>query len=117
MRAIPTNSPTNVAALDAPDPNAGNASHLYGVQYGSANEVLRINFQHGPRGIAGSAPGIFDDDLLAIAEDRLTGFQAGPFACAENALALESVRNARAALGSRVARRIAKGVLGLNEKH
>jgi hypothetical protein len=31
MRAIPNNAPTNVAALDDRDINAGNASHLYGI--------------------------------------------------------------------------------------
>lgn len=117
MKAIPTNSPTNVAALDERDPNAGNTSHVYGVQYGGPEDVLRVNFQHGPRGVVGSKPGIFDDDLLAIIEDRMAAFQAGPFACAENAEALEGVQKARAALGVRVARRIEKGILGVNEKH
>lgn len=117
MRSLPTSSPTNVAALDERDPNAGNASHVYGVQYGGPSDVLRITFQRGPRGVVGSKPGIFDDDLLAIIEDRMSSFQAGPFACPENAEALEGVQKARAALGVRVARRIEKGVLGVNEKH
>ena len=117
MRAIPTNSPASTAAIDDRNPSAGNASHVYGVQYGGPSDVVRINFQHGPRGIEGSAPGIFDDDLLAIVEDRLIGFQSGLFACAENADALGHIKAAREALGLRVARRIAKGVLGVNEKH
>ena len=117
MKALPNNAPTNVAALDERDPKAGNASHTYGIQYGGPKDVLRIPFQHGPRGVEGSTPGVFDDDLLAIVEDRLTDFQSGPFACAENADALEAVKVARRSLGIRVARRIAQGVLGLNEKH
>ncbi len=60
---------------------------------------------------------MFDDDLLAIIEDRLTGFQEGPFACEENKSALDSIRSARRFLGLRVARRIAQGVLGANETH
>jgi hypothetical protein len=117
MRAIPNNAPTNVAALDDRDPKAGNASHAYGIQWGGPKDVTHIQFQHGPRGVAGSTPGVFDDDLLAIIEDRLTGFQEGPFACSENDQALRAVRSARLHLGLRVARRIAQGVLGANEQH
>lgn len=117
MRTLPNNAPTNVAAIDDRDPSAGNASHTYGIQYGGPDSVCRIQFQHGARGIDGSTPGVFDDDLLAIVEDRLAGFQSGPFACDENAEALSCVRSAREALGLRVARRIAKGVLGANANH
>lgn len=117
MRSIPNNAPSNVAALDDRDPNAGNVSHEYGVQYGGPGAVLRIQFQHGPRGVEGSAPGIYDDDLLAIIEDRMASFQSGPFASPESQTALEHIRAAREALGLRVARRIAQGVLGVNAAH
>jgi hypothetical protein len=117
MRALPNNAPTNVAAIDERDPKAGNASHTYGIQYGGPKDVCHVQFQHGPRGVEGSTPGVFDDDLLAIIEDRLVAFQGGPFACNENAEALTAVRDAREALGKRVARRIAQGVLGANVKH
>lgn len=117
MRTLPVTCPVNVAALDEMDPNAGGASHLYGIQYGGPDEVLRIQFQHGPRGVAGSTAGVFEDALLAILEDRLASFQAGPFACAENETALTGVRQAREAQAARVAARMAKGVLGSNERH
>ena len=117
MKSIPTNSPASVAAIDMPDPQAGNACHHYGIQFGGPSDVCHIQFQHGPRGLASSVPGVFDDDLLAIVENRLEGFQSGPFACQENADALTAVRAARDALSLRVARRIAKGVLGANENH
>jgi hypothetical protein len=117
MRAIPNNAPSNVAVLDVRDPNAGNASHTYGIQFGGPGQKLIIQFQHGARGLPNSTAGVFDDDLLAILEDRMVGFQTGPFACAENEEALEAVRIARDALGKRVARRIAQGVLGVNEAH
>ena len=117
MRALPTNSPSNVAALDARDPNAGGASHIYGIQYGGPSDTCKIQFQHGPRTAPDSTPGIFDDDLLAIVQDRLEAFQAGPFACEENEAALDYIIGAREALGYRVARRIAKGVLGVNAAH
>jgi hypothetical protein len=117
MNAIPNNAPTNVAALDQPDPLAGLACHEYGIQWGGPKDVLHIQFQHGARGAEGSKPGIFDDDLLAIIEHRLKGFQEGPYACYENAAALDAVRDARRALGLRVARRMAQGVLGANANH
>jgi len=117
MHTIPNNAPTNVVALDPRDPEAGNASHSYAVQYGGPADVCRIQFQHGPRAVEDSVGGVFDDDLLAIIEDRLAGFQSGPYRCEENAEALDAVRRARAALGLRVARRVAKGVLGVNAEH
>ena len=79
--------------------------------------MTRIQFQHGPRGVATSTPGVFDDDLLAVLEDRMACFQAGPFACEENEQALAGIRHARFHLGQRVARRIAQGVLGENKEH
>lgn len=117
MHALPNNAPTNVAALDDRDPDAGNANHTYGIQWGGPKDITKIQFQHGPRGVEGSTPGVFDDDLLTVIEDRLVGFQSGPFACTENAEALQAVRSARFFLGQRAARRIAQGVLGANANH
>ena len=117
MTPIPNLAPTNVVALDERDPHAGNANHEYAIQWGGPSDVTRIQFQHGPRGEVTSKAGVFDDDLLAILQDRLEGFQSGPFACEENAQALAAVRSARDALGLRVCRRIAKGVLGANLNH
>lgn len=82
---------------------------------GGPKDVVQI--QHGPRGVGGSTPGVFDDDLLAIVEDRLVGFQSGPFACAENGYALTAVREARVWLGKRVARRIERGEHRREEKN
>lgn len=117
MHSIATNTPCNVAALDERDPNCGGASHRYAIQFGGPKDVLTIQLMHGPRGEPNSIPGIFDDDLLAISEDRLAAFQAGPFACEENAVALDAVRAARGALGLRIARRMSAGVLGANKQH
>lgn len=113
--SIPVSCPTNVAVLD--DQGPGGAHHSYSVQFGGPEQVLVVNFQRGPRGVDGSTPGVFGDDLLAIMEHRLACFQAGPFACAENGDALAGVRAARSALGKRAAARQAQGVLGLNETH
>ena len=117
MKSLPNNAPSNVAALDTQDPACGNASHAYAIQYGGPGDVCRIQFQHGPRAVEGSVAGIFDDDLLAIAQDRLEGFQSGSFASVENENALHHVKQVRQELGLRIARRLAQGVLGVNKTH
>lgn len=116
-RVLRVTCPVNVVALDAPDPNAGNASHVYEIQFGGPAESLTIMFQHGPRGGADSTPGVFEDALLAILQDRMEGFQSGPFACPENQMCLEAIREARDALDRRVANRMAQKVLGVNKPH
>lgn len=118
MRAIPSATPTTIVALGDKNSDGGGASHGYAIQYDPQQQhVLRLQFQQGPRGVAGSIPGIYTEDLLAIVEDRLACFQAGPLACDENDVALKAVRAAREALGLRATHRIAKGVLNTNERH
>lgn len=56
--------------------------------------------------------GISDEALLAIVEDRLAGFQAGPFSCDEYARALLCVTAALNHLHSRTAARQRRGVEG-----
>lgn len=115
MRALAVICPVNVAAIDEPDPKAGNASHTYAIQWGGPGDMLVIQFQHGPRGEAGSKPGIFEDALLAILEDRLRGFQSGEFRSVSNDDAITCIVGARNALGRRVADRMGRGVLGVNK--
>jgi hypothetical protein len=117
MRSIPNNAPTNIVAIDERDPNAGNATHTYKVIWGAPGEDVVLQFQHGPRNVPGSTAGLFDDDLLAIVQDRMECFQSSPYACDENAEVLAAVKAAREALGKRLARRVAQGVLGQNKPH
>lgn len=117
MRSIPNNAPTNVVAIDERDPNAGNASHTYKVIWGSQSEDVVLQFQHGPRNVPGSTAGLFDDDLLAIVQDRMECFQSSPYACDENAEVLAAVKAAREALGKPLARRVAQGVFGRKKPH
>lgn len=100
---------------DARDPKAGGASHVYKVRAGS-NTLAVVRFQHGPRNVKGSTVGALDDHMLAIVQDRLAAFQAGPFAHPSNELALEHVKEARRMLRERAEERRARGVLGKNEK-
>jgi hypothetical protein len=60
--------------------------------------------------------GISNEVLLTIVEDRLKGFQSGPYACRENALALTHVQDAMHWLHHRTRERVQRGVEGTSEK-
>ncbi len=104
------NEVLKISVLDEPGP--GNACHEYLIE--SPVEV-RINFQNGPVQEFGFN-GISNEALLAIVEDRLIGFQAGEFACRENAIALTHLQDAMMWLQKRTRDRIARGVEGTNTK-
>lgn len=80
----------------------------------SSPSECEIFFQNGPIKEVG-VNGITNEALLAIVEDRLAGFQSGPFACPENAAALGSVRDAMLFLAKRTAAREARGVEGTHK--
>lgn len=118
-----------VFAIDEPGP--GGAHHLYDVcRHGTAriseedntfrvrpeNMLAVIQIQHGPRSDEKSLPGVLDGDLLEIVRDRLTAFQAGAFACPENAMALVHVEEALLWLNKRVEDRVTRGVLGTDKR-
>jgi hypothetical protein len=122
------NESLTVTALDKP--GAGGACHLYVVEgfntaknpsdpfamrYGKPADHATILFQNGPIGEAG-VNGITHEVLLAILIDRLEGFQAGKFACSENALALQSLKLAQNALQYRTQLRVMRGVEGTHTK-
>lgn len=76
---------------------------------------LSIQWQDGPLMVDGSRRppnGAFVETVLQAARQRLEHYQGCPFACAENAEALEHVDAALRALQRRTARREAKGVEG-----
>ncbi|BDD79650.1 hypothetical protein [Burkholderia phage FLC9] len=91
---------------------AGNAAE----DADGATQMLSILFQNGPIPEFGNN-GVTIEALLALVSHRLEGFQDGPFNCPENQEALEHVDAALAALKSRTAKRVAKGVEGTNAKH
>ncbi len=99
-------------------PGPGGAYHAYVISYeGRCREIGElIAFQRGPRDAKGSQPGALDEDLLEIVRDRLTLFQAGEFACRENALALTHIEEALMWLNRRKEDRKERGVLGTYEK-
>ena len=100
----------------------GRAYHEYNVYMagadvnGDAEPLIVIQFQEGPRKLEHSQHGVLDCDLLEIVRDRLRAFQAGPFACRENACALTHIEEALMWMNRRVEDRIARNVLGTENK-
>lgn len=82
----------------------------------SSDCVGFVQFQRGPRNVAGSTPGTLDGAVLSILIHRRECFQAGPYGCEENAKALEHLLAVRQLDFVRVKDRVARGVLGKNEK-
>lgn len=105
------NEHVTIAVLD--DPGPGGACHDYLLNlaaHGHDNDC-RIRFQKGPIGEAGPN-GVSNEALLAVVADRLAAFQAGPYACEENAQALNAIASAMLALQSRTRKRVERGVEG-----
>lgn len=111
----PANEAIELIVKDAP--GSGGASHHYVAKVEGADNGETIGwqqdvqFQNGPIAEAG-VNGTTHEVLLAIVADRLESFQAGPYACDENAMALAHVREALHALLSRTRARQARGVEG-----
>ena len=98
------------------DPIAdGGASHNYEFKIGD-RVVGVIQFQKGPRNEIASTPGVTEAALLAVLIDRLQGFQAGPFACRENAIQLTKLEETLMWTKERANARARRGVLGQNLK-
>lgn len=115
FKVNPANDKLTVTVVD--EPGAGGANHVYeiagfdgpGIPVGSG--YVKINFQNGPINEAG-VNGVTHEILLSIVIDRLRSFQAGPFKCRENALALTKLEEAQHWLLHRTRARMARGVEG-----
>ena len=120
------NEALKIEVLD--EPGAGGANHDYAITYfddshgydrSPISERHRrnciISFQNGPIAESG-VNGISGEALLAIVEDRLKCFQAGPYACRENALALTHLQEAMHWLHHRTRERLQRGVEGTSAK-
>ena len=75
-----------------------------------------IKWQLGPVAEVG-VNGTTIEDVIEVCIDRLRGFQRGPFASRENALAITDLESARNWLLQRTRERQAQGVEGTNQKH
>ena len=114
----PANDRITISVMD--EPGAGGANHHYMVTLpdwtrdpdgANAKGVWDLQFQNGPINEAG-VNGITQEVLLAICIDRLRSFQAGPFSCRENALALTKLEEAQHWLHARTLTRMRRGVEG-----
>jgi hypothetical protein len=115
-----TNDANRKIEIDADDvdPNNGNASHEYNLNWTMGNGDLGatlIRFQHGPIGEVG-VNGVTNEALLVIVIDRLRGFQSSKFACRENALALTKLEEAFHWLEARTRNREKRGVEGTHQQ-
>jgi hypothetical protein len=124
----PANDRLAITVTD--EPGAGGANHAYEIsgfdlagnpsaydpEYGQrTGQQLEIFFQNGPINEHG-VNGVTQEVLLAIVIDRLRSFQAGQFACRENAIALTKLEEAQHWLQSRTRSRMARGVEGTHAK-
>lgn len=75
---------------------------------------LKVRFQDGPLQ-EGKRNGAFVEDLLMAGRKRLDDYQAGPFRCRENALAITKIEEALHWLDHRTRDRQARGVEGKHE--
>jgi hypothetical protein len=115
----PVNDRLRIFTADLP--GSGGANHEYRIESapdgsGKPHRIVdyAISFQNGPIDEAG-VNGITQEVLLAIVADRLKSFQAGPFACRENALALTKIEEAQHWLQQRTLARMRRGVEGTNK--
>ncbi len=97
-----------VMAVD--DASHGGAHHEYKIG-ANVNVFGHVNFQKGPVKECG-VNGASHEALLAILIDRLRDFQAGPYACRENALALTKLEEAMHWMHQRTINRMNRGVEG-----
>lgn len=114
----PANDKLTITVTD--EPGAGGANHIYqvsgfnvpGAPEGSG--YTTISFQNGPIAEAG-VNGLTQEVLIAICCDRLRSFQAGPYACRDNAVALTKLDEAQMWLQRRTLERMRRGVEGTHK--
>lgn len=120
MRVITThqinglNEAIQIQARDEPGHGGANHDYLITPTLPSDQSIVptcRIQFQKGPILEVG-VNGISNEALLAIVQDRLAGFQSGPYACGDNQLALQHVQAAMSWLHKRTKERVERGVEG-----
>lgn len=114
----PANDTIKINVVD--EPGAGGANHAYQVLLPNSKDggeafATNIMFQNGPIAEHG-INGLTQEVLLAIVADRLRSFQAGPYSCRENAIALTNVEQAQLWLQKRTRDRMKRGVEGTHQK-
>ncbi len=102
------NHQLRVVALD--EPGAGGANHKYAIAH-NENILGEVDFQNGPIKEVG-VNGVTHEAHLAIFIDRMRSFQAGPYACESNQLALDHAISALMCLRQRTIGRMERNVEG-----
>lgn len=74
-----------------------------------------IKFQKGAMELGRN--GVTTEELLSVLIEHIGGFQAGPYKCRENAIALTHLETAKLWFGARAAARIAQGLKGREGAH
>jgi hypothetical protein len=105
----PANGRLSIAVLD--EPGHSGVCHEYMIEAGEFAKMLHIKFQNGPINEHG-INGVTHEALIAILCDRLAGFQNGPYANDDNAIAMGHLMAAQAALQRRTKARMERGVEG-----
>ena len=108
------NEVLRITAWDEPGPGGAHHKYLVEPTIGKGSGIY-IDFQKGPLGETEFPNGLSNEALLAIVEDRLKCFQAGPYACRENALALTKLQEAMMWLHRRTSERAQRGVEGTSK--
>lgn len=108
----PVNDKVEINTVDDPGPGGAHHHYILSVPDGF---MVSIRFQDGPINEVG-VNGITNEALLAVVMDRLRSFQAGPFSCRENALALTKCEEAMLWLHARTQERLRRGVEGFTRK-
>ena len=122
----PANDKIVINVMD--EPGDGGACHRYSVsgfslkgnracnaqRDGIPITGVEIIFQNGPINDFG-VNGVTHEVLLAILIDRMSGFQAGKFACENNAQALRGLMHAQVSLQRRTLERMNRGVEGTHD--
>lgn len=109
--------------ITAGEPGPGGASTYYEIYVpdsvpptpGTTIHV-GLSFQSQPIASPADYNGITNEALLAIIIDRMRGFQGGPFASRDGAIALTHLEDALLRLQRRTRERMARGVEGKLEK-
>ena len=120
LNTIQKRNNLNTVYRDGPR-GPGGAYHDYVVSFGgglpeSEDDMVRIQFQCGPRTDSTSRKGVSNADLLEIVRDQLRAFQAGEFSCRDNACAMTHIEEALMWLNRRAEDRAERNVLGTAEK-
>lgn len=111
----PVSRLTTITANDEPGPGGANHVYFISAERGEETAICSVVFQKG--GLAeGPLNGISDEALMTVLADRLRSFQAGPYSCRENAVALTHLETALLWLGKRTLDRERRGVEGKQQQ-